>query len=695
MQEQLWKKDGKELAEELLNRSRRQRDYLQASGIWENSVKAIRFYYGKFWDGSGSAGLGSAGEQGELITTAINHFASIVRHGLSITTEERLTFDATSENSDPETRDNAIISEAVLNHYFYTKSFATDLYNATELAVLMGTAYLEVYWDDKQKLVGSHKGKPVYKGAPKFRARSFLDVTVDKLFESDWNRQGWVVVRDQESRWDLIAQHPKLKEKILRVDQARDDDQYSRYHEEDNVWVYRGYHRECPSMPMGRELYFLEDGTVLQDNEENPYVDPDSAETPFGGIPLLVLRPTIRHGSHYGHTKTWDLIPMQENHNVLESTIATNQINFGLQHIAVAREANINRAFLGAGTAVYEYDVLEGGAGLPTPLQLCATPAEIFNHRTTIVNEMETIFGINAIMRGKVETSIPPTGVASAIFTAQGQVMNSDLQTCYYSGATDSAVLLLYIISRFQKSEEVVKVIGRGKGAEARQFSGSNVQGIRNVRVSVGNPLAKTLSGKAALAELGMQYQIIKTPEQLMEILQTGNIRQELEHGSAELDMIRRENDAFLEGKSPLVLASDNHVKHYLEHKVIADNYSVRNDPKNAKVLEAVLNHMEDHADQIDLLQEQNPQLFTMVLTDGMRVPMPLPGPESGLPAGAGGGGAGGAEMPAMSQQDAAVLEELSAPNTAAAASESTDNAALAGLKSAEASLAQASGEEI
>jgi hypothetical protein len=692
----LWEQDSEDLAKVLFERVKKQHSYLKSTGVFDNAAKSMRFYYGQFYAGQYRNGLGSAGDQGELITTAVNQYRSLVRHSLDLTTQEQLVFDATSENNDPATRDAAILSESILNSYFYERDYREDVFNTFELAALCGTAYLEVYWEDQQKLMGADgDGQLVFVGTPKFRSRSFLDVTVDKLFESDWRKQNWVIVRDTENRWDLIRRTPKMRDEILRLPAASDDDVYNSFCEEDDVWVFRAYHRECAALPLGRAIYFFEDGTVYREftrngKNVNPYCDPKATWTPNGGLPLMVARPQVRHGCHHGYSKAWDLLPLQEAHNLLASTIITNQANFALTHIAVPREANLNRAILGGGTAIYEYDLLDGGAGVPTPLNLLSTPSEVFKHLEDQEMRMETIYGINAITRGKIDTSIPPTGVAAAILASQGQIMNSDLEKCWQGLVKQSAVFLLYIISRFQKWEETVKVVGRDKLAMSKKFSGSSVNGIKNVRINVGNPLAKTTAGRTAMMEVMMQYGMIKTPEQAMEVIETGNVRSQMEFVTAENKYIRDENDIMMGGGEPLGLGSDNHVKHFLQHKIVLDNPQVRNDPK---ILQLVTAHMEFHADQIDIQSQNNPLLFSMILTDGGKVPMPIPDQSTGMvPQG---GEAVGIPTSQVSAEESESLQQLSSPmgTNAAQATDATNSKALEAVRSAETKIAQQSGE--
>jgi len=577
-----------------------------------------------------------------------------------------------------------------------------------ELGLVAGTSYIEVCWNSKYKLYGQdEEGEPVYIGRPEMNVYNIFDVYVEKPLEQDFDKQNWVVLKVPENRYDLAAQYPDSEDDIMNLpsvastatNRSRD------FMDDDTVWLYKGYHRESPSMPNGRMILFCDNDVILKDYKvQNPYVDPRAAMSPNRGLNVFCYRPGIRHGRHFGHTRGFDLLALQENLNIITSTIATNQATYGVQHIAVPRDAGVSSSQIGGTTRLYEYDVDENGKGIPEVLQLLSTPAELFNYARDLVLQMETLAGINSIMRGKVTTSIPPTGVAAALLTAQGQIANSDVEKAYYRTIEGVAMFLLYIISRFQKSEDVVAVAGKNKSREAATFTGDSLQGLKSVKASVGNPLARTLAGKIAIVEVGMNNGMIKTPAQFMEVLQTGNLRQELEGGTAELNLIRWENEKLRQaevvekgvneqglpqfvvaaGKQDIIVSNtDNPVQHIMEHKVVMDDPNVRNNPR---VLNAVSMHIRDHLDQLDTLQENYPQLLAMLF--GQPLPMPQPSPGSGL---------AGAPPPQggspMTNEEKVTMENILGPNTAETASEGGDSQAMAAMQAAERKLAQATGE--
>jgi len=123
----LWKRDAKELTCSLLERVKKQDLSPAWRSVERDAVTAFNAYYGRYFQEGVQTSIGSAGEQGELLTLASNHYASLLRSIMNLTTQERITFDVDTENNDIESRDVAMISESILNAYFYERNFNLSL----------------------------------------------------------------------------------------------------------------------------------------------------------------------------------------------------------------------------------------------------------------------------------------------------------------------------------------------------------------------------------------------------------------------------------------------------------------------------------------------------------------------------------------------------------------------------------------
>lgn len=621
-------KPAQELADYLLVKQQAVATRYQYSSVMAKARRAYLSYFGRYYKNSGDAAqLGQAGEQGEFTTMAANQLRNIVQHTMSLLISNRLSFDAQAESTDVDARNACLIANNLLDQLIYDGGIDTQIHRTLELGLMMGTSYLVVEWNPNAKLIGTDEnGVPVYAGAPKVNSYSIFDVILEP-FQDDDKKQDWMCLREIWNRWDLIELFPDMEEEIKALPQIKDLQWYDPYmtHDEDHVFLWKAYHRETPAMPQGRMTWFCDGDTVLQDGP-NPYVHP-SEPTPNGGMPIMCFRPSVVYGSAYGHSITFDVLPLQQALNILDSAIITNQETHAIQNIIAPRQSNIHSSDLAGGNRLIEYDVMEDApnGGKPEVLQLCATPSEVFTYRKELISTIEILSGINSVLRGQPQASLI-SGTALALVATQANSFNTVLESNYTRLAEDAAHFLLYIVSRFQTTEELVSLIGKGKSNEIRRFKGSDLSPVRKVKVIMGNALARTTAGKVEIAEMLVKNGIVKTPEAVLEALQTGNITQTLDNTSAEVSYIKYENEQLLLAKPVIVSGMDNHPQHCLEHRTLTFNPEVRSNPR---LLKSVLDHIQSHLDQFDNMAMGNPTLLALVM--GTPLPMPTPNPETGV----------------------------------------------------------------
>jgi hypothetical protein len=342
--------------------------------------------------------------------------------------------------------------------------------------------------------------------------------------------------------------------------------------------------------------------------------------------------------------------------NILNSSIITNQSNFAVQNIAVPRQSSVTTNDIVGGNRLVEYDAqpeLPGG-GKPEILQLCATPSEVFAHLKDLSQQGEVISGINAVLRGQPQASLI-SGTALALVATQANTFNTTLEGNYTRIVEDVAHFILYIIARFQKTEDMVSLVGKGKSNEIRSFKGDDLAPIRKVKVVIGNPLARSTAGKINLTEMLLQNQVITTPEAVLEALETGNIQKEIENTNAEYSFIKYENECILRGEELTVMGTDTHPKHIMQHRLLSFNPEIR---KDAQRLAILTQHIQDHMDQFDLMAAGNPTLLNMIIGQ----PMPMPTPNADSAVGAPPGGAAPGPQPFGQQMGNQSISQAASP---------------------------------
>ncbi len=116
-----------------------------------------------------------------------------------------------------------------------------------------------------------------------------------------------------------------------------------------------------------------------------------------------------------------------------------------------------------------------------------------------------------------------------------------------------------------------------------------------------------TTAGKMQMATELIQYNIIKTPEQYMNVLTTGQLDVMTDDTQNELFLIQNENEKLSEGQFVKALAVDQHIQHIKGHKSVLSDPDLRMDDN---LTDSVLAHIQDH---INLLRNTDPALLALI----------------------------------------------------------------------------------
>jgi hypothetical protein len=115
-----------------------------------------------------------------------------------------------------------------------------------------------------------------------------------------------------------------------------------------------------------------------------------------------------------------------------------------------------------------------------------------------------------------------------------------------------------------------------------------------------------THAGRWQVAENLLQMGLIKTPEKLLQLLNTGNLESLIDGTTNELDVINTENEALLMGEPVIAIALDAHAMHIREHKSVLSDPVLRFDKD---LVERTLAHINEH---IVMLRETDPTLLAI-----------------------------------------------------------------------------------
>lgn len=557
--------------------------FLRVSGRLDLYKRAWAYYFRQRLT---QASLQTGGEQGELTTLSMNHYRNLLAHLETMTTSQRIAFEAKATNTDVKSQAQTILATSLLDYYMREKKLDRVIVAAVKEGLIFGEAFVRCEWDVHagDEYGSTATGAPVYAGDIKYTNYNTLNVVRDYTKQAP-GEDKYVILRDFVNKFDLAAQYPDLEKRILEdcddaVELSRTTTvNYIGLDDSDNIPVYTLLHEPTPSVPMGRYTQVLTNGTVLLDGP-----------LPYKEAHVYRIAPDEENGTIFGYTVGFDILPIQQSHDILSSSIISNQATFGVQNVLVPKGADLSVSQLAGGMNMVEFDAKQGEI---KALNLTQTPPEIFNFLITLEKEMETISGVNSVARGNPEASLQ-SGSALALVQSMALQFNQNLQRAYIQLVEDVGTGTINILKEYAAVPRVAAITGKSNRPLMREFTGDDLKAINRVTVDAGNPLQKTAAGKTQMAENLLGAGFIENPDQYIQVLNTGTLQPVIEGKTAQLLLMRGENEALTENKPVRALITDDHAKHIQEHMVILSNPEIRMDPSNP-VLAATLAHIQEH----------------------------------------------------------------------------------------------------
>lgn len=584
----------------------------EMKGEYKKWRKSYKYYYGEHVENADGTSVASVGEDSELTAYGINHYRNLVKHVLALNCSQKPVFEYRAKNSDLESLQQARLANSIIDSYLTEKRMGRHMKSAAERALVFKVGYVHTQWDtssgrelmaepvlDEQGLPKlDDDGQPVkkirYEGDPEITAKSPWEVGHD-LNLRDWTKAKWVWVKEYENKWDLAAQYPQLADQIQKLSYNYDEQEYlaprikssSEINSEtDLIPVFYFYHLPSAAVPSGRFSKFLTPSISLYDG------------TYQYGKKLAVSR--ITPGEMFdtvdGYSEFYDVMVLQQVLNMVYSTILTNQQAFGVQSIWVPGNANLSSEELSNGMVI-----LKGGDpdSKPQALQLTATPAEIFKNGELVEKAMEKLSGVNSVVRGDPEANIK-SGVALGRLQAMAIQFSSNFQQSWAELQEDSGTFLLHLLQNFANTKRMTAIAGKKNAGAMKSWTGKDIQNIERVVCDLANPITKTYAGRLDLADKFLDKGIIKDPTQYFQLIQTGSLDPILEGPTSKLELIRKENEMLLDGKSVTAMVGDSHLQHCSEHRVILDDPAIREAVANGdqlatQIVQNTLAHIQEH----------------------------------------------------------------------------------------------------
>lgn len=606
-----------ELGAELYRRVTNYYEEISRSGrqdLWNNSYNA---YFAQ--DNSGrhvASRIERKGEQQEYSSLKVNHFRNFLINIHVIVTQQRPTYECRAINTDYKSKVQTILASNILEYYLREKRLEEHFRQATEICLYAGESYLELTWDKDSGddfMPDPTTNKILKAGDIKARVYHPSEVTRSSVVDPD-TKQDWYILRRFEVRHEVAARYPELADTILSAPNEETQALMSLTNvprgedwEDEYVPVYYFYHDRTTAVPEGRQAVFLSGGEVIEEGA-----------LAYSNLPVYKMMAYPQYNTPFGYTVAFDLLAIQDGIDMLNTIIMSNQATFGVGNIWMKPGSNVSVQQMGRGLNLIE------SAEKPESVNLTSTPAEVFNHLRGLETQGETISGVNSVARGQPEASLK-SGSALALVASQAVQFSNGIAAAYSRLMEDVGTGIIRILQNRATVPRTAAIAGKANRSAIKSFVGNDLKDINRVIVDMGNPVSRTLSGRVQMAQDLLQSQLLKRPEQYLQVIQTGRIEPMLEDEMSEQLLITAENEELREGTNPPVISIDVHLQHIVGHRPVLADPASRRDPA---VVQATLEHIQGH---IDALRNTAPDLLN-VLGQKSLPPESVPGPPQGGP---------------------------------------------------------------
>lgn len=590
--------------------------FTQSTSHFSKIEKAYHMYYGMgFLGNNASHRVTQTGPLGQYSMIYQNEFRRTIKEVYNLVVQPKLAFDCRGSNTDRVTTEACILGNQVLDYVMREKKVSRTCKRAAEYAAALSEGFVVADWDFSvgRPFMKREDGSTIYEG----------DVVVDYLAPWDvvrdpWRRDEklpWVIVIRWKNKYDLMAKYPEKADEINSVDakalwlyRERFYNRYS-YWENDLIPEMTMYHEPTPALPGGKKTVFLSSDLTLFDGP-----------LPLERVPVSRVVADQQAETPFGYTFAFDLLGIQDMANILDSITCTNQKTFGVGIVKIPEGANIRHQSIAEGIQAI---VVNEKNGRMEPMNFTSTPAELFNFRRTLSENIRSLAGSNSVVAGVPDPNIQ-SGNFAALMASMAYQFSTQFQESYAEMCQDVAQTIMELYQKFASNERKVAIVGKDNEYMVQSFDAEALAPIKTVTVDLGNSSARTIPGRMQMAEDLLNKGIIKDASDYAQIIETGRVEHLSQAATNQSNTINRENELLRKGNNPPVLVTDDDSVHVAKHVILLNDPDVRmGDPE---LVASVLAHIQDH---IVSSQNKDPMLATMlkqqVFSQG---PGPMPGGE-------------------------------------------------------------------
>lgn len=590
--------------------------------LWSDCY--LLYYAGYITNG----GIGTYGDKGEKRSITVNHFKNLLQHLQTIIGSQRLSFQPMATNSDYKSLAQTEISKKLLEYYLKTGGWETKEDKGLKLSLVFGEGWVSPQWNEwagddyvryraeETEIDGDHvegtesvedepektkEGQVIKTGDIDFSTYTPFDVIRD-VGQDRVDDHPWYMVRRSVNKYEFAEQYPEFKEEILALN--HEEDWRKKYYykvfldkatleETDVISVYTFWHEKSDVLPNGRQVIMAQDQIIVFDGD-----------LPYKEIPLFPIVSDQQNDTAFGYSMAFDMMPIQKAYDAGASSVLTRLNSFMLPSIFIEKGTGIKATQISEGLKGI---TLDKGSMKPEVADFLRLSPELFQYLSNWQSSMEIISGVSQVQRGALPQGEKLSGSAMALLASQTIQFASGLQKSYIHQLERVAAAVISMLREYGNADRIKAIAGVYNNESVDVFLEKTASDVERVTVSIGNPMANTVSGREQIAKDLLANGIIKKPEQYLQVLETGSLEAMTQASVDELMLVQRENEMLMRGTKPDILISDNHVVHARGHVATTFDPKVRNNPE---MLKATLAHIQEHVEATKMVGPEIAMIF-------------------------------------------------------------------------------------
>lgn len=547
--------------------------------------------------------LTRGGEKGEFTNYWINKFRNVITRYHTLITAVKADIETQAANSDYKSQVQVKLAKIIMQYFFAQRNYQKTLDDCVMGALKFGEYFIEQGWNEKSgALIGQdpETGDDVFEGDFFHNLIPPWDLIRDDNARSYADLNEWIV-RDWVNKHVLAAEWPAHRDAIMNSSPPYSDIYINQWFTQWNkrgewIPVYRYYHKKSPILPNGRMVIFVED-TILFDGD-----------LPYDNVPIYRLCWDDMDPGPWAYSASFDMLQPQKIIDMVNSQATSNQANFGTQIVAAPKGSDINPINLAGGLSYIEFtpNPAVASGGMPQGVNLMATNPVSFTLLQLASADLEQMMGMNPTAMGN-----PPPGKDS------GKAIQSLISVAYNFAQAlqanrtrlieDSATGLIEIIKTYANIPGLIKIVGQYNKSLMKEFEDDHLKldNVKRIIVKQGNPATNTIEGRLAFGQTLLELKLI-TPEQFLQIQESGSLEPVIEGIDAENLMIKEENERLTNKQKVIASVIENHDLHILGHKSVISNYEAKLNPE---ILIPTLMHIQEHLD-LKAASASNPNIL-------------------------------------------------------------------------------------